>query len=457
MYQTNGQSQAPQTNGQVPYMAAPAGAPSAAPVQQMAGQPQMLPAQPPAVPQPQIGGGYSGPQLPQYGFNQTPAPPPVMTQPQQQQQPWPPQLPGTQPQPSPQVPQVPVQQPGGQQQQQPAGPPQDLAALIRAQGFEDPNHLIQRLPQLQALAQYGAQALAQQQGQQQPAAAQSQQQQPAWNPPPYDPNWERFLDVDERTGRFVAADPALMHYASAANQYRDWQQAQARQFWNNPYEFTYSGLRPKLETELIKPLQDKVAQLEQYIEQQQIWDAIAPYERSLYAADQQGNLNYNQLTAQGSVFNNALRASAAFTANGRPLSVEDRVRYALGQMQQAASAYQPAGYQPAPQQPAGYLPAQQYQQPQMMQPPVQYQATPPAINPAMAAHMQQQFAGQNPQDSFLNRALERAQQAAPQPYQYQPGMSGSLVTSAESGIAQSPAQNFEALAHQTARELGITL
>lgn len=452
MYPTNGQPQAaPAFNGQgqIPYMAAPAGAPQAAPVAPVPvpqmGQ-QFAPA-PPAQPPQQIGGGYAGPPVTQYGFNQTPAQPFAQAAPAQPYQappqPWPPQAPVAPPAPP------------------PAQPPADLDAALRAQGFDNPGQLIQRLPQLQALAQYGAQALAQQGQPGQPAAAPQQPPPPAagaapaWEPPPYDPSWERFLDVDENTGRFVAADPALMHYANQANQHRDWLRSKSNEFWRNPYEFMAAGLKPRIESEMLKPLQEKISQLEQYIDQQQLWDAVAPYENTLYARDAQGNLT-NQLTAVGQAFNAAYRASAGFSANGRPLSVEDRVRYALGQsqwqQQQQAPQYQPQQpvYQAQP-------PVYQQMQPQQQYQPPAFQPTPPAINPQMAAAMQQQYGGQSQQDTFLNRALERAQQAPPQPGQYAPGMGGSLLTSAELGIAQSPSQSFEALALQTARELGIQL
>ncbi len=463
MYPTNGQQQpAPTFNGQgqIPYTAAPAGAPSAppvAPVQTPQMGQQYVPAQPaqPSVPTTQIGGGYSGPPVQQYGFGATPAPPQVPVQqppnpyaayPQQPQQ-LPPQLPG--------------QQPPAAPQGAPTQPPADLAEAIRAQGFQDPNQLIARLPQLQALAQYGAQALATQGQPQQPAQTQQPPagaQQPEWAPPPYDPNWERFLDVDENTGRFVAADPALMHYANQANAHRDWLRGKSNEFWRNPYEFMASGLKPRIESELVKPLQEKISRLEQYIEQQQLWDGIAPYEHLLYTQGPQG-LNYQQPSAFGQVFNSAYQASAGFTNNGQPLSVEQRIRFALGQAQ--SQQIQQQQYQPAP-------PPAQYQQPYPQQPQYQpapppqqqqqWQPTAPAINPAAAAQLQQQYAGQqSQQDSFLNRAIERAQQAPPTPYQFMPGQQGSLVTSAELGIAQSPTNSFEALAHQTARELGINL
>lgn len=292
-----------------------------------------------------------------------------------------------------------------------------------------------------------------------------------WNPPQFDPEWERFLEVDRQTGYYKIAegitDPNLIssvaRYADLANQHLQYRKQAGEKFWQNPYDFIWQGLETKVQDQ-ISSVQEEFRELRQDYETRRFWELMERYEKGLFAPGADGNPDYNQLTPAGEAFRSAyFDESANFRdADGKPLPIEQRMHYAYGQAAPHIQHQQPAP-QPAPE------PAPQPAQPvyaetadtnghQPVNRLAQTLAQQPAQQPAPAQPAPDQLQQSN--EEFLSRAYAQTaqpQQAPPTQSHYAPDQGGSIASAAQNQIVQNPTESWDRLAEEAQQQLGVNL
>jgi hypothetical protein len=183
------------------------------------------------------------------------------------------------------------------------------------QGFQSPNQAIdyslQALVTMQQereayqarLAQYEQQLAAFSQPaapvQAQPAP---QQPEPLWNPPEYDPTWNRFLQMNPTTGLYepVSKDVVNPEIVRKANERAAWERKWQTEFANNPFEFIKKGMQDEFKKAKEEAYQQAVEYFQQFQSQQTLQQSVQStvqnHSEWLYQKDALGNVG---LDAQG--------------------------------------------------------------------------------------------------------------------------------------------------------------
>lgn len=118
-------------------------------------------------------------------------------------------------------------------------------------------------------------------------------------PEDIDPRYESLLVLDQTTGLYRAPDdfPALASQAEKKNQFATWQKKAAHRVLTDLPSLLEQASQP-----LLKPLQDKIAELErgqaEYQQQQELSALTSQYEKDWYAHDENGQPTVDPRTNQ---------------------------------------------------------------------------------------------------------------------------------------------------------------
>jgi hypothetical protein len=247
----------------------------------------------------------------------------------------------------------------------------------------------QQIPQLQQMARYGErvagnwneveQFLAQRQ-QQQRQTAQEPWWKPLWNPPPYDPSWEKMIGRDAQ-GNYVGlpgAPPDIVNKYVAHQQFRT---QTADKIMSNPFEFFEPAIKQLARQEAQAISQQQLAQHNDRQFSQSLIQQNADW---ICQKDQSGQPQFNRdgtpvLSPWG-------QAYAGYVRDAAQLGLVDPQKqhsYALGLTQR------------------DYLLAQQNAGAQVQQPAAAVAPAAGAMQPQLTPAQQAQ---QNANNQFLNRA-----------------------------------------------------
>lgn len=153
-----------------------------------------------------------------------------------------------------------------------------------------------RVQQLSQFAQYGQQVmphwsefqnfLAQRQAAQQQPAQEKPWWSQFWNPPEYDPSWERQVQQDAQ-GNFIPAPGAPPDVVNKVLAFRQFRTAQAERLMQNPFQFFEQPIKTLAQQVAQQAIQQHMGQYQDQLFAREVTQRNAAW---LYARDQQGNL-----------------------------------------------------------------------------------------------------------------------------------------------------------------------
>lgn len=163
--------------------------------------------------------------------------------------------------------------------------------------------------------------------QEEPADPEPEVDQPSWNPPQINEQTYNLAERDPQTGMWKAKTGYEQfvppNELAALNQYDQWKQEQAQNFWKNPYEFMAAGLQPHL-SGMVNPLEERLKQLEGYFQQQQA-DSFFATQDGLAELNDAGQVT--GLTKKGEAFRDAYQQA--------PQGLDENQRLEWAQMKTA--------------------------------------------------------------------------------------------------------------------------
>ena len=181
-----------------------------------------------------------------------------------------------------------------------------------------------------------------------------------WELPQLDQQALSFCTVDEATGRFIPKDPALTHYAQAANAYLDQQRQISERIHSNfpaqVREVASPWIQEMVQERVREALAEYDTQQRQARAQTEAQAALDSQMEKLFQRNEQGQYVTDPLTGQRAYTPAGAYANRIFTsAVDRGMSEIDAQQLALEQLQYAE---QSGMFQATPQTPSGQVPAQ---------------------------------------------------------------------------------------------------
>lgn len=231
------------------------------------------------------------------------------------------------------------------------------------------------------------------------------QSEPKWKSPEYDPSWERFVEVDERSGRYKPLAPELAQYASKLNAYADWRRDAGQKLIANPLDTLREA---GLEDYVQQQIEARIAHALQA--QQQQWsvnEIIDRHSQWAHQHDGKGNLIWNAATQRPALTPAGEQYARTVAALEQAGVADPRLQdqFATTILAGVFAAEQP----PAPAAPAEPVPDPATQQKSRFLDRARQSANPPSRNGAQLPSTNPRFTI-NPDASFLDLAMQEARE-----------------------------------------------